>query len=112
LGGELYRAGATYDRENLDGIPTPKAREEICRELQSFLKLPFEVTGHHAAVRPIVVGRHPVIGLHPRAAQLGCMNGLASKGTLQAPFIADQFADFLEGSGAIEDALNLQKRFV
>lgn len=111
LGGDLFRAGATYDRDNLNDLPTPKAREEICGELQSFLRLPFEVVEHHAAVRPIVIGRHPVIGLHPRFPQLGCFNGLASKGTLQAPFIAGQFADYLQGKGDIEDVLNVQMRF-
>ncbi len=111
LGGELFCAGATYDRENLNDDPTLKAREEIRDQLQSFLRLPFEVLEHHAAVRPIVIGRHPVIGLHPRFPQLGCFNGLASKGTLQAPFIANQFADFLKGQGTIEDSLSLQKRF-
>jgi glycine/D-amino acid oxidase-like deaminating enzyme len=108
---DLFRAGATYDRDNLNDLPTPSAREEIGQELHSFLRLPFEVIGHHAAVRPIVVGRHPVIGMHPRFPQLGCYNGLASKGTLQAPFIAGQFADFLLGRGEIEETLNLQKRF-
>ena len=111
LGGELFRAGATYDRENLNDNPTPRAIEEIRHQLQSFLRLPFEVVEHHAAVRPIVMGRHPVIGLHPRFPQLGCFNGLASKGTLQAPFIASQFADFLQGQGEIGDSLSLQKRF-
>jgi glycine/D-amino acid oxidase-like deaminating enzyme len=111
LGRDLFRAGATYDREYLNDLPTPDAREELGDQLQSFLRLPFEVIGHHAAVRPIVIGRHPVIGMHPRFPQLGCFNGLASKGTLQAPFIAGQFADFLLGRGVIDDSLDLQKRF-
>lgn len=111
LGEGLFRAGATYDRDHLDDQPTGAAREDLCKQLQSFLRMPFEVLEHHAAVRPIVIGRHPVIGMHPRFPMLGCFNGLASKGTLQAPYIAGQFADFLQGHGEIEESLDLQKRF-
>jgi hypothetical protein len=42
---------------------------------------------------------------------LGYFNGLASKGSLQAPFIAEQFAAFLQGEGEIEQSLDIQKRF-
>ncbi len=111
LGEELFRAGATYDRENLNNLPTESGREEICRQLQTLLRLPFEVVDHHAAVRPVVVGRHPVIGLHPQFPPLGYCNGLGSKGALQAPFVAEQFARFLQGAGEIEDILNLRQRF-
>ena len=111
LGDELFRAGATYDRENLDHSPTQNGRDEICRQLQTFLRRPFEVVDHHAAVRPIVIGRHPLIGLHPQHPQLGYFNGLGSKGTLQAPFVAGQFANFLQGEAEIENILNLQWRF-
>ncbi len=111
LGDELFRAGATYDRENLNDVPTQCGREEIGRQLKTFLRLPFEVVDHHAAVRPIVLGRHPLIGLHPQFPQLGYFNGLGSKGSLQAPFIARHFAEFLQGKGEIEVILNLQLRF-
>ncbi len=111
LGKELFRAGATYDRDHLDHVPTETGREEICHSLREFLRRPFEVVDQHAAVRPIVLGRHPVIGLHPQFPQLGYFNGLASKGALQAPYIADQFANFLVGNGEIEKILDLQQRF-
>lgn len=108
---ELFRVGATYNREQFDAEPTETGREELCRQLASFLKRPFEVIDHRAAVRPIVLGRHPAIGLHPRIPALGYFNGLASKGSLQAPFIAEQFARFLTGDGEIDEELNVQQRF-
>ncbi len=111
LGRELFRVGATYDRNHLDDCPTLSGREEILNQLAFFLRLPFRVQNHQAAVRPIVIGRHPIIGLHPQFPRLGYFNGLASKGSLQAPFIAEQFANFLRGQGEIEDAFNIRKRF-
>lgn len=96
---EIYRVGATYDRENLDTMPTDAGQEELCSRLSEFLKLPFEVIDHEAGVRPIIVGRRPAIGFHPKQKQLGYFNGLGSKGSLQAPWFSKMFADhILNGS--------------
>jgi len=111
LGEDLFRAGATYDRDNLDDRPTAVGRAEICVRLRRFLKRPFEVVDHRAAVRPIVLGRHPVMGRHPDFPQLGIFNGLGSKGALQSPFLAGQFAASFTGEREIEDSVDLQKRF-
>ncbi len=110
-GGDLYRAGATYERETLDCTPTTAGRDEVCERLAKLLRVPFEVVGHSAAVRPIVMGRHPVIGLHPEYEQLGMFNGLGSKGSLQAPLMAERFAGLLAGTGTLEPEVDLNRRF-
>lgn len=92
IGNDLYRLGATYDHEHLDLIPTPSGKEELCARLAEFLRLPFEVINHQAAVRPVIVRRQPVIGFHSQFSQLGYFNGLGSKGSLQAPWYAQLFS--------------------
>lgn len=92
LGENRYLAGSTYDRDHLDTLPSTYGLTEICSQLQDFLKLPFEVLNHQAAVRPIIVGKKPVIGFHPEWPQIGFFNGLGSKGSLQAPLIAEKLA--------------------
>jgi glycine oxidase len=92
IGEDLFRMGATYDREILDTMPTDAGRDELCSRLTNFMRLPFEVLDHHAAVRPIILGRKPLIGFHPQYLQLGYFNGLGSKGSLQAPWFADTLA--------------------
>ncbi|OWK46743.1 hypothetical protein FRUB_00442 [Fimbriiglobus ruber] len=109
IGGETYLAGATYERDALDCEPTPKGREELSARLRSLLRLPFDVTGHVAAVRPIVQDQRPTIGVHPDHPQIGYFNGLGSKGSLQAPFVASQFADFLTANGTIEREIDLAR---
>ncbi len=106
----LYRAGSTYDWNELDSKPTASGRDAICSRLEQFLRLPFEVVEHQAAVRPIVVGRHPVVGLHPENTRIGFFNGLASKGSLQAPFFASQFAAFLSDNGDLDRDVDLAHR--
>ena len=108
-----FKAGSTYDWKNLDSHPTATGREEIISKLKEFLRLPFEIESHVAAVRPIHRNQYPVIGLHPQFRQLGYFNGLGSKGTLQAPYFANQFAKSLVEGGVIEPQvdLNLKTRW-
>ena len=68
---------------------------------------PFEVIGHEAAVRPILRHQYPVVGLHPQHRQLGCFNGLGSKGALQAPWLADHFAGALTDETPLDPAVGL-----
>lgn len=92
-GGGMFRCGATYSWDPLDCVPTAEGRTQLLTRLRAFLKLPVEVVGHAAAVRPILDDRHPVIrwsAAHPR---IGFFNGLGSKGSLLAPFFAGRCAD-------------------
>lgn len=111
LGGDLFRAGATYDWDNLDAGPTQAGREELCRCLGEFLKLPFEVVDHAAGVRPIVIGRHPIIGRHNEHPQLAMFNGLGSKGSLQAPLLAGQLTELLLDEKPIDPEVDVASRF-
>lgn len=102
LGGGFFRAGSTYDRAHLDTEPTATGRDEILARLREFLKLPVEVVGHEAAVRPVVHEHRPLIGPHPRYPQIAGFTGLGSKGSLLAPYFADMLAAFLAGDREIE----------
>lgn len=107
---DLYRAGSTYDREHLDCEPTSAGREEICARLSEFLKLPFEVVDHRAAIRPVIRGRLPIMGLHPAQNKVGFFNGFASKGSLQTPWMANYFVDVLEGKQPLDKQLDLSRK--
>ncbi|MFO1006349.1 MAG: FAD-dependent oxidoreductase [Planctomycetaceae bacterium] len=106
----LSRVGATYDWAQLDSGPTPQGRESLVTSLGRMLTAPLEIIDHQTAVRPILKQLNPVIGLHPHIPQLGYMNGLASKGSLQAPFFARQFARHLVMNTPIEREVDIQHR--
>lgn len=107
---DLYRVGSTYDREHLDCEPTTAGRDDICARLAEFLKQPFEIIDHRAAVRPVIRGRLPIMGFHPTQPQLGFFNGFASKGSLQTPWMADHFVNVLEGNTPLEKQLDLSRK--
>jgi glycine/D-amino acid oxidase-like deaminating enzyme len=109
LGNELFRVGSTYTWDPLDSRPTPEGRAEIESKLRAFLKLPYEVIDHRAAVRPVIDAGYPVLGRHPAHPHRAYFNGLGSKGSLLAPFFANQLAAHLCGEGAVEDRVNVSR---
>jgi len=109
IGGDRFRAGATYDWGKTDSEPTAAGREEIERRLRRLLRVPYEIIDHQAAVRPVVRASKLLMGLHPAHEGVGFFNGLGSKGVLTAPFFAQQFAAHLCGDGAIDSEVDLRK---
>lgn len=110
-GNGLFKAGSTYDFENLHAGSTESGRDEILNRLRSFLKLPVDVVSHESGVRPIVTERRPVIGVHREFPQLAILNGLGSKGSLLAPWVAGQLVDHLINGTSIPSELDYQTRF-
>ena len=108
---DVFRVGSTYDWATLDQVPTVTARDQIERKLQAFLRVPYSVLDHQAAVRPIIQFSKGVMGLHPQHQRLGYFNGLGSKGALQAPLFARDFAACLIDGAPLPDEQDL-RRFV
>ena len=106
-GDGLFRCGSTYEWTVLDQQPTPSARESILNRLRTMLTAPVEVVDHHAAVRPALRRFHPVIARSPKCDRILSLNGLGSKGSLQAPFFADHLARHLIDGLPLDPALRL-----
>lgn len=102
VGGDLFRAGATYDHDSIDATLTERGRQQIEAGLRSFLRLPFEVVDHRAGVRPVVPGNRPAFELSPRDPRVAFLNGFGSKGVLQAPFFAAELIERLTGAARCE----------
>jgi glycine/D-amino acid oxidase-like deaminating enzyme len=93
--GGYFWAGSTYNNHYTDDQPTEAFRQSMEAWLRSFVKHPFEVLDHLAAIRPATVERRPFAGWHPQHAQVGILNGTGTKGVTLAPFFARQLADNL-----------------
>lgn len=105
-----FRVGATYDWDNLDDTPSAEGRAEIEGRLRDFIRVPYEIIAHEAAVRPIIRESKAVVGLHPAHPRLGFFNGLGSKGALHAPWFAKTFAEFLIEGTPLPPDVDLRQR--
>jgi glycine oxidase len=105
----VHKVGATYEWDTLDQVPSAAGRAEIETKLRAFMRVPYTVLAHAAAVRPIIRQSKPLMGLHPAHAALGYFNGLGSKGSLHAPWFAAVFAGHLVDATPLPDDLDLRK---
>lgn len=93
LGGERFKAGATYEWHQLDQQPTAAGREHVESIIRKLAGDDYRILAHEAGIRPIVRRSEPLIG--PLADDLWLFNGLGSKGSLYAPGMARRLASWL-----------------
>ena len=109
LGGHHYRAGSTYAWETLNDLPTEEARDQLVAEIEKIIRVPFEVTGQVAAIRPTVKERRPFLGFHPLHPGYAIFNGLGTKGAMSAPWLAHHLTQHLLGHGELLAEINVQR---
>src|SRR5690606_1277303 len=93
LGEDQYRIGATYNPKDKSNLPTGVAKQELLNKLNSFLKCKYKVLDHVAGMRPTVVDRKPLVGVHPEKKMFFTLNGLGSRGVMIAPWAANLLYD-------------------
>lgn len=110
MGQDLYWVGSTSDWHFEHDLPTAKGKQFLEERLKDFLKVPFEIVEHKAAVRPTVKDRRPFLGQHPEFSNLIIFNGLGTKGASLGPYFAQQLVGFLEQKNALDREVDI-KRF-
>ncbi len=91
----LFYVGSTNSWKLDDALPTQEKYDELTKKLDQFLKVPYTVVEHKAAIRPNSKDRRPIIGHHPEHHQLVVFNGFGTKGISLSPFFADQLVEEL-----------------
>jgi glycine/D-amino acid oxidase-like deaminating enzyme len=89
----LWWYGSNYVWQFQDDLPTKDYRNTAERELRAWLKLPFTIVDHKAAIRYATVERRPFVGFHPSYPAIGIFNGWGTKGCSLVPYFANQFVD-------------------
>ena len=105
-----FWVGSNYQWEFKNEFPSEAFYNNTKMHLQSWLKVPFEILAHKAAVRPATLERRPFVGLHPHVPAVGILNGMGTKGSSLAPFFANQLAQHLVHGFPIADEADV-KRF-
>jgi glycine oxidase len=109
IGNGLFKVGATFAWDKLDEVPTEAARVDLIQRLQKVLKLPFEIVNHQAGIRPTVINRRPLIGVHPNYPQLCIFNGMGSKGVMISPLFAEHFIAHLEQGVPLNQEVDIRR---
>ncbi|MEN9684437.1 MAG: hypothetical protein RLZZ28_223 [Bacteroidota bacterium] len=91
----LFWVGSSYDWNYTDPHPSEAFKAKVLNQLNSWLKLPYQLIDHLASERPANMERRPFVGLHPTHPSVGILNGFGTKGCTLAPFFAKQLSRHL-----------------
>jgi glycine/D-amino acid oxidase-like deaminating enzyme len=105
----IFWLGSSYEWSFSDDQPSEKFRTEAEQWLRSFLRLPYRVTEHFAALRPATLERRPFVGFHPVQPRVGILNGLGTKGCSLAPYFAWQLANYLSEGREINPLADIRR---
>lgn len=86
---------SNYQWEFENDQPSENFLNSTTTHLNHWLKKPFKILSHYAAVRPATIERRPFVGFHPVYPQIGILNGMGTKGVSLAPFFANQLVQHL-----------------
>jgi glycine oxidase len=111
LSGNSYKVGATYNWEDLTDIPTDAAKQELIKKLETVIHVPFRVIEHEAGVRPAVIDRRPVAGVHPEFPTHYVFNGFGTKAVMLAPYFAKQFIDLIKNGTPLDQEVDVKRFF-
>ncbi|MEI6948468.1 FAD-binding oxidoreductase [Paraflavisolibacter sp. H34] len=90
-----FWVGSSFQWKYTEPGPTPAFREATKNYLDGWLKVPYRIVDHKAALRPSTLERRPFVGFHPRWGNVGILNGMGTKGTSLSPFFAHQLVQHL-----------------
>lgn len=110
LGNDLYSVGATYNWEDQTNTITEEGRKELEIKLKTIISCEYEVIDQVAGIRPTVVDRRPLVGVHSKYKNLFVLNGLGTRGVMNAPYVAGQLYSFIENNVPLDKEIDI-KRF-
>lgn len=105
----LYKAGATYNWEDLSENTTGDALNELQSKLEKITDSEFKVLAQEAGVRPSVLDRRPVIGSHPKHTNMYLFNGFGTKGVMMAPYFAQHLINHVKNGTSLSKEVCLSR---
>lgn len=105
----IFWLGSSYEWEFNDDQPSETFRNQAESWLHHFLKSPFRIIEHFAAIRPATLERKPFVGFHPLYPHIGILNGMGTKGCSLSPYFAKQLTNLITGQGTIHPLADINR---
>lgn len=109
IGDDFYKIGATYEWNDLSDTITEKAKNELLEKLNKLISCKYEITEQEASVRPTVSDRRPLVGKHPDYQNIWILNGLGTRGVMNAPFVAKKLYEMVYENKPIDKEMNVER---
>ncbi|MDL1914103.1 MAG: FAD-binding oxidoreductase [Bergeyella sp.] len=112
LNASQYYYGGTYDRDNISAGVDCDALEELKKSLKEITEIPYIIENRGVAHRPTVLDRKPILGRHKNEPHLYILNGLGTRGILNAAYYSSMLIDFIEKGMSLPKEVSVDRFMV
>ena len=109
LGNDMYKFGATYQREPLNHIPSKIASQQLLEALDSLLDCPYEIIDQVCGIRPTVKDRKPILGSHNLYKNIHVLNGFGSRGVMTSPLLGKMLIDYIFNGVDLDKEISINR---
>ena len=111
LGNDLYKVGATYDREDISYETTESAKEELLKSFEKIITAPYEVVSQEAGIRPTTKDRRPLLGTLNESNKKVFFSGLGTRGFISSPSLAYRLYNHLEHNEMLSKEVDIKRYY-
>ena len=106
-----FRTGATFDRDHINTQTTQLAKKILLDALNRVAPaIPTDqIIDHQAHIRPATSDKQPFLGCHTKHSRLCIFNGFGAKGSLQIPWYAQRFANYLMTNQSLPETADINR---
>ena len=108
-GQKRFRIGATYEFNNSTLTTTEEGKTFLLETLEALGTYHPKVIDQVAGVRPTVLDRRPLMGMHPNYPGVYIFNGLGTKGYMMAPTLARELAEHITTDKPLNPEINISR---
>jgi len=111
LGDGRWRTGTNWQWDQLDETPSQAQQDKLLARFRGYFTslVQVDVMDHSAGVRPCTADNRPFLGTHPSEPHTHIFNGLGPRGTVWAPSLTTQMADYLIEGKALPEELSINR---
>lgn len=109
IGDDLYKFGATYQRQPLNHQPSKDARNQMIEALDKMINVPYSIVDQVCGIRPTTKDRKPILGTHRNQKRLHILNGFGSRGVMMAPQLGKDLIDNIFNGEPIDEEVSIQR---
>ena len=109
IGDDLYKVGATFNWKDKTKLPTKDGKSELEFKLRSVINCEYKIVDHTAGIRPTIIDRRPLLGIHKKHRQLAILNGLGTRGVMIAPLMAKKLFQNIENGQSLEKEIDIAR---